>query len=214
MHWLVGIARERVADRVAGLGLADGRVHGLSSAVVTERRIRPRVARVAVIGVDDVAGCAARLAVVPGLIVRAHEPGERIIQARLGDIQHRDRDARTGARAAIRLAKIRTPRLFNPLQLAVGIGKPGLGKEVADVAAAALEHAEHVRGLDRLPRRQRIQLRQDVRSLRGILQIVGDHRALQYRCCAVVVVGLAEDVVLVGQHAIVVGRAAPEHRGG
>src|SRR5687767_12998477 len=75
-------------------------------------RIRARVARIAIVRVHDVAGGAARGAIVASLIVAAQEPGERIVQARLVDVEHGNGDARTGAGAAIGLLEIRPAGLL------------------------------------------------------------------------------------------------------
>ena len=70
--------------------LVYGRVERAALAVVPEFGIWARVARLAIVGIDDVAGRAARLTVVAGLIVGSHEPGQRIVEPGLGEIEHRD----------------------------------------------------------------------------------------------------------------------------
>ena len=74
--------------------------------------------RVAVVGVDDVAGRAAGRAVVAGLVVGAHEPGERIVEPGLGDVDQRHGNARAGAGPAVRLADVGTARLLEALDQA------------------------------------------------------------------------------------------------
>ena len=173
MHWLVGT--ERVSVCLSGW---PGSVLLMVGSTVCVRPSWPnfaysaRVPRVAVVRVHDVARRAARVAVVAGLIVGADEPGERIVEARLGDVDHRHRDARARARAAVRLAEVGPARLLDPLQLAGRVRQAGLREQVRDVAAAALEHAEDVAGLERFPGRQRIELRQDARDRRCVDQVI------------------------------------------
>src|SRR6185369_13808504 len=143
------------------------RIERLRAAVVAELRIDTRMPWIAVVRIHDVTRRAARVAVVAGLIVGADEPGERIVESRLGDVDHRHRDARARARSAVGLTEVRPARLFDSLQLTVRVRQTSLWEQVRDVAAAALEHAEDVAGLERLPRRQRIELRQDARDGRG-----------------------------------------------
>jgi hypothetical protein len=149
--------------------------------------------------------------IVARLIVGADEPGVRIVEARLGDVDDRHRNARTRARTAIRLTEIGPPRLLDPLQLAVRVRQASLGEEIRDVAPAALEHAEDVAGLERLPIRQRIDLRHDARDRRRVHEGIGNLRAFQNDRFAVAAVGLAEDVLLEVENAVVVRRTAPEH---
>src|SRR6185436_10300684 len=73
------------------------------------------VPRIAVVRVDHVAGGAARVAEVARVVVRAHLPGERIVEARLVHVQHRDRYAQAGARATVRLPQVGTTRLLDAL---------------------------------------------------------------------------------------------------
>ena len=110
------------------------------------------VPRLAVVGVDDVAAGAARMAIVAGLVVGAHEPHVGVVEPGLVDVEHRDRDAEAGARAAVRLAEVGPARLLEPLDRAGRVGQADLGELGADVAAAALEHAEDVAGRDRRAR--------------------------------------------------------------
>ena len=72
-------------------------------------------------------------------------------------------DARAGAGAAVGLPDVGASRLVEQLQLAQRVRQADLGEQVADDAAAALEHAEDVARRHRLPRRQRIELRRGCR---------------------------------------------------
>ena len=69
----------------------------------------------AIIGINDVARTAARGAIIAGLIIGAHEPGEGIVQAGFVDIDHWHRDAQAGAGATVGLADIGAARLFQTL---------------------------------------------------------------------------------------------------
>ena len=119
-------AGERVRDGVAGLAPRDRWIGRPGGAVVAEGRVGAGVPGIAVVGVDDVAGGAARVAVVARLIVGAHEPGERVVQPRLGDVEHRHGDARAGAGAAVGLPEVGAARLLEPLQQAGAVRQPGL----------------------------------------------------------------------------------------
>ena len=55
----------------------------------------------AVIRINDMAGAAARCAIVAGLVVGAKIPGMRVIQASFVEVQNRDRDADAGSIAAV-----------------------------------------------------------------------------------------------------------------
>ena len=66
-----------MAQRMSGLAFADGRVDAEAGAAVAERGIGAALLDVAVVGVDDMAGGAARIAVVAGVVVGAEEPGCR-----------------------------------------------------------------------------------------------------------------------------------------
>ncbi len=162
-HALAGrnLARELVLERMSRFVLRNRRIGLLRRAGVAELRIDRRMERVAIVRVDDVAAGAARRTIVAGVVVRAHEPDERIVQARLVDVQHRNRYAIAGARAAIGLFQIRPAGFLELLQLARFVGQADFRKQRADVAAAALEHAEDVRDRRRFPTRQRRDLRQD-----------------------------------------------------
>jgi hypothetical protein len=138
----------------------DRRIDRDRLAVAAELRPDQAVPRLAVVGIDHVAGGAARMAVVARLVVGAHEPGEGIVEAGLVDVEDRDRDAQAGAGAAVRLLEIGPARLLEPLDDAVGVGQADFGELVADVAPAALEHAEDVARRDHVPARQRIERRQ------------------------------------------------------
>ncbi len=187
----------------------DRGVARLRRAAVAEARIRARVLRVAVVRVHDVAGGAAGRAIIAGLVVGAEEPGERIVEPRLVDVEHGHGDARAGAGAAVALADVGPARLLEPLDLAGGVRQSGLGEEIREIAAAVLEHAEDVGRSQVLPARQRIQALDDP-VCRAVFRT--RRRALEDRGLALARVGLAEDVILERQQAVVVRGAAPEHR--
>ena len=204
-------AGELVPDRMARLVARDGRVLGLGGAPVAVRGPGPGMAWVAVVGVDDVAGAAARGAVVAGLVVGAEEPSERVVESGLGDVEHRDGDADAGAGPAIGLADVGPARLLQSLQLAQRVGQADLGELGDDVAAAALEDPERVGRRHGLPGRERVERLQHAARLH--LRVDLDH-ALDLGRLALARIGLAQEVVLVGQDAVVVGGAAPEHGAG
>src|SRR3546814_14348786 len=58
--------------------------------------IGERMARLAVVGIDDMAAGAARMAVIARLVVGAHEPHEGIVEAGLVDVERGDRHAQPG----------------------------------------------------------------------------------------------------------------------
>ena len=83
MHWLDGI--ERVNWCVIGWPrsrLVDRRVGAEAQALVAVLRVPAGVGRRAVVGVNGVAGRAAAGAVVAGVIVRAEEAQQRIVEPR------------------------------------------------------------------------------------------------------------------------------------
>ena len=95
---------------------------------------------------------------VARLIVGADEPRQRIVESRLGDIDHRHGDACAGARPAIGLTEVRPAGLLQPLDRARRIGQPGLGESRIDHPSAAFEHAEDISRRGHLPGRQRVEL--------------------------------------------------------
>ena len=153
-------AGEGVLDRVARLILVDRRIDGRGLAVAPVLSPGQAGVRLAVVGIDHMAGGAARLAIVARLVVGAHEPGEGVIQAGLVNVQHRDRHAQARARSPVGLAKVRSARLFQPLKRAVGIGQTDFGELGVDVAPAPLKHPEDVAGRRHLPGRQWVEGRQ------------------------------------------------------
>ena len=164
-----------------------------------------------VVGVCHMAGAAAGGAIVARLVVRAHEPGVRIIEAGLMNVQHRNGDADAGCRPAVRLADVRAARLLQSLQLAEGVRQADLRELGDDVAPAPFKHAEDVGGGQNLPRRHGVQLGKCAARLhrRGQLD-----RAVQHGGFAVARERLAQHIALEGQDAVIVGRAAPQHRRG
>ena len=186
-------------------------------------RVDEAVARFAVIGVDNVAACAARMAVIARLVVRAHEPCEGVVEAGLVDVERRDRDAQTRAGATVRLLEVGATRLFQPLYLASRAGQADFRELRVDGAPAALEHAEDVCGRDDVPCGQRVKLFEDAARLLffgqpAFLAIAGRCDDITNPChrrrVAAAGVGFADDVILEGQDAVIVARPAPQHRAG
>ena len=182
-HALAGrdLARELVLDRMSRLVLRNRRIDLLRSADVAGLRVNRRVERIAVVGVDHVASRATRRTIVAGIVVRAHQPDERIIESRLVNVEHRDRNAVAGAGTAVRLLEVRAAGFFEPLDLAGLVGQADFREQRADIAAAALEHAEDVGNRCRLPARHRIDLRQD--AVRGHVRVRRDLRIGRGRQC-------------------------------
>src|ERR1700743_1068060 len=101
MHWLVGISRVN--------SCLSGCPDSLCGMVGSGCWDMPRVPKwallcgvelVAVVGIDHVAARAARRAIVARIVVGAHQPDERVVQARLGDVQHRNPKRIDGTRTA------------------------------------------------------------------------------------------------------------------
>ena len=227
-------AREAVRDRVAALVLRDRRIDAerllvvvalqegrggadVALAEVAELREDAAVHRIAVVGVDDVAGGAAAAAEVAGAVVGAEERQVRVVQARLVHVQRRQVDAVQRAEAAVRRLVVRATRV---LELVRQPGHRRVQAVQADrggaEAAALLEDAEHVARLRDLPVRQRQRHRRPAvrRQLLGGRQAVGlarlaDHVLDQLRR-AVRPVRLAEDRTLGADDAVGVGDRAPE----
>ena len=126
----------------------DGGIDRLRLPVAPEPGVGQRMARLAIVGIDDMAACAARMAVVAGLVVGPHEPGEGIVEPRLVDVEHRNGHAKAGSGATVRLLEIGPPRLLQPLDLATRARQADLGELRVDRAPAAFEHAEDVGGRD------------------------------------------------------------------
>ena len=204
-------ARELVLQRVTGAVLRDSRVRSDRFAFVAVFRVDPGAQRIAVVGVDHVAAGATGRAIVARLLVGAEEPHERIVQARLRDVDERHRNASACAGTAVGLLDIGTPRLLEQLQLAGAVRYPDFGKLAADNATAALEHTEDVARRNCFPRRQRIQLRQHALACKPIIRLdrIHDGGGL-----AGPRIGLAEHAVLERQYAVVVRRAVPQHCAG
>jgi hypothetical protein len=132
------------------------------------------------------------------MIVRAQHREQRIEQARLLRAQDHGVDAVQGAEAAGREALVRLAGLLERL------GQPDLQAP----APAALEHAERVAGHAQLPVHERHQ-----RVEHALLQRLFRRRGgngLQDPRLAVRPVALADDRVLAGEHAVVVGRGPVE----
>src|SRR3546814_6884104 len=107
----------------------DRRVDRRGLAIATELRIGQAVARLAVVGIDDVTARAARMAIVAGLIVGPHEPHIGVVEARLVKVEHGDRDAQARARPAVRLFEVGAARLLEPLDAAGRIGQADLDRK-------------------------------------------------------------------------------------
>ncbi len=191
--------------------VGDCRVHRLGLPVAAILRVNQRMARLAVVGVDHVAARAARMAVIARLVVGPHEPGERIVEPGLVNIEHRDRDPRPSAGTACGLLQIGPPRLFELLDRTRGIGQARLGKAAALVSPAVLEHAEHIARWHHVPARQRIELGQ--RPTCGLARGQSPRRD-NLRRLAIAGIGLTEHVVFQRHDPVVVGRTAPQHRAG
>ena len=135
----------------------------------------------------------------------------RVVEPGLGDVDQRHGDAVAGGRAAVGLADVGAPRLVELLQRAGDVGQTDLGELGAVDLSAPFEHPEHIRRRHGLPRGQRRQAVQDAH----VAHLRRDrHRVLEQRRLAGRGVGLAHDVALERQDAIVVGRTAPQHRAG
>src|SRR3546814_5519125 len=98
------------------------------SAVAAVAGIGQAVPGLAVVGIDDMAARAARLAIVAGLVVGPHEPHIGVVEARLVEVEDRDGDAQPGAGTAVRLLEVGAAGFFEPLDAAGGIGQAGFGE--------------------------------------------------------------------------------------
>ena len=116
---------------------------------------------------------------------------------------------------AVGLADFGPTGLLQLLQLAVGVGQADLGELGADGAAAPLEHPEDVGRRRHLPGGEGRERRQVApRRLLGrhrTDRLAGAPRREDFRRLAGPGVGLAQDVVLVGQDAVVVAGASEQH---
>ena len=138
--WLVHVANHALACRygacelvfewVPGCTVGNCRVVADRLTAMTVFRIRTRVARIAIIGVNNMARRATGRTVIAGLIVGAKEPGKRIVESRLVKVDQRHRDARARSRPTIRLANIRATGLFESLNLADGVRDTCLREQV------------------------------------------------------------------------------------
>ena len=129
------------------------------------------------------------------------------------DVDHRHCDARAGAGSTIGLACVGSARFFQSLQCTGGVRNTGFGEQIDDVATAALENAEHISRSNGFPRGQRQQLRQHAERFLGCFRI-WQRRTQNRRWPAIARIGLAKNVVLEGQNAVVVRRTAKQHRAG
>src|SRR5258708_25030664 len=88
-------ARETMFERMPRLLLADGGIDRVRTAVMSVRRIRSGMGRIAIVGAHDVAAGAAGPSVVAGRTVGTQKPHERVVEPRLLAVNNR-----TGARRA------------------------------------------------------------------------------------------------------------------
>ena len=115
---------EGVANGVSRFILSDGGIHRRRLALVAMGGPLAGMARIPIVRIHHVARPTTRSAVVPGLLVGAEEPHERIVQARLRDVDEGHGNALPRARAPIGLADVGAPRLLQALNEAEGIGQP------------------------------------------------------------------------------------------
>ena len=94
-------AREDVLDGMAGLVFGNGGIGGSAEAGVAELRVGAGVRRIAIVGVNDVAGGAAAGAIVAGMIVGAGQRHDRIEQARFLQAEENGIGAQFRAEAAV-----------------------------------------------------------------------------------------------------------------
>ncbi len=113
-----------------------------------------------------------------------------------------------------RLMDVGSSRFLQPLQLSCGIRQAALGKEVADVAATLLEHAEDIARLHRFPHGKRQQARQDACRLGIFCQGGWNLRTLQRGAHAVAIIGLTENVLLGVEYALLYEAPPQQHRAG
>src|SRR5207248_167485 len=176
------------------------RVPVVAKTAAAKPGIRSGVDRRAVIGIDDVAGSAARLAEVASVVVGADEVRAGVEQTRLLQADEDRVGAVLGAEAAV--AETRQDRPARAF----------LARRYADLRAelaAALEDAEHVTRLGNLEADQWVEERDDAAVFHFPL---GRRRhSLQAEWLAAHAIGLAEASALVGHGAVVVEGSAPEH---
>ena len=146
-HALAGRHRpgEAVAHGMARLGSGDRRVGRGALPQVAEGGPGTRVGRVAVVGVDHVAGRAAAGAVIPRVVVGPQERQVGIVEPRLVEVDQRRADAQAGARSAVGEADVRPARLLQ----GVGIADVREGGRLEN--APPFEGAEVLPGLGDLP---------------------------------------------------------------
>ena len=148
---------ELVSDGVARLVLRDGRIGVvLRITLVPERRVNPRVNRVAIVGIHHVARGATARAVITRLIIGAQERQVRIVQARLVHVQQRQVDAVQCPQATIRQAVVRTTRVLELVRQTYRRRRQAILSQRHRAQAAALfEDSEEVRRLRGFEARQR-----------------------------------------------------------
>ena len=198
--------RKYMVQRMAGLGVRNGRVDRVAGAVMSELRIGSGMERILIVRIDHVAAGTARIAIVARLVVGAEEPHGRVVQTSLCDVDHRNGDAVAGAAIAIAGMQVGPARLIHFLAFAAGIRIADIGELRADDAAAAFEYAEYIGRLDHFPRRQGGHRAQYAVMLhfRSRLDRVEDRAGMTVFC-----ISLADDVVFERQDAVIIGRAAP-----
>ena len=119
MHWLVGM--ERVNSCLIGWPdsfLRNGGIDLRAVRLIAERGVGAGVHRRAIVGVNHVAGGAAAVPIVAGMIVGAGQRKNRIQQARLLQAQKHRVGAQLGAEAAIAQLVVGRAGIFFGIRIA------------------------------------------------------------------------------------------------
>ena len=153
-------ARELVLDGMAGFIVRNGGIDFRAVTLVAVLGIRAGVNRRTVVGVDDVAGRAAAVAIVAGMIVGAGHREDGIEQARLLEAKKNRIGPQLGSETPVAQLHVGTPGIF------FGVGNADLGA----LSPSPLEHAQNIAGLRNFPARQRIQVREHAFGARQILR--------------------------------------------
>ena len=143
--------RKLVLQRMPGLVFGDDGIVRNRFAVAAKCGVRTRVSRVPVVGVDDVAACATGRAVIAGLVVRSHEPRQRVVETGLVQVDQWHRYSSARASAAIGLPIIGFAGFLESLQQAEHVRQAGFRKEIAQVSATVFEYTGDVAGIDGYP---------------------------------------------------------------
>ena len=121
-------ARKAVGNRVPFLGEGNGWIDGARFAAVPGSGIGAGMAWITVIGVNGVTTGTAGMAIVARIVVGAHKPHVRIIEASLGNVDDWHCDTATGTRPAVGLFEVGAPRFFEALDLPELVGNAGFRK--------------------------------------------------------------------------------------